>query len=237
MSTTARFRRLAGAACLVLGPVLLTLGFAILPWHPNDETELESLNSTAANLTATQVGDLLAFLGILAIIPATLVVMRAVGRRAPVLGLVGGILSIAGFVAGMLMIVNDQVVIALADKAALRPAAADALDSSPAWVINVVLIVFLAGMLIGGIVLGVALLRARVLPTWAAVSVIAAPLVSFAAHVVDRKAIDAVSGLMVVVAYGLLAQRVLVTDDAAWEAGEIAGAEAPRSRGMVGATS
>ena len=236
MSTTARFRRLAGAACLVLGPVLLTIGFAVLPWHPNDETELESLNSTATHLTATQLGDLLVFLGILAMVPATLAVMRAVARSAPVLGLVGGILSIAGFVSMMLAVVNDQVVIALADTAALRPAAADALDASPAWVINLVLVVFLGGMLIGGIVLGVALLRARVVPAWAAWAVIAAPFVSFAAHAVDRKAVDVVSGLMTVVAYALLAQRVLASDDAAWEAGEIAGAPAPRGA-MVGATS
>ena len=236
MSTTARFRRLAGAACLVLGPVLLTIGFAVLPWHPDGETELESLNSTAANLTATQLGDLLVFLGILAMVPATLAVMRAVGRRAPVLGLVGGILSIAGFVAMMIAVVNDQVVIALADTAALRPAAADALDSSPAWVLNVVLVVFLGGMLIGGIVLGVALLRSRVVPAWAAWAVIAAPFVSFAAHAVDRQAVDVASGLMTAVAYALLAQRVLATDDAAWEAGEVAGAPAPRGV-TVGATS
>lgn len=236
MSTTARFRRIAGAASLVLGPLLLTIGFAVLPWHPNDETELESLTTTASHLTATQIGDLLAFLGILLMVPATLAVMRAVDRRAPVLGLVGGVLSIAGFVAGMIAVVNDQVVIALADEADLRPAAAAALDSSPAWVLNVVLVVFLAGMMIGGIVLGVALLRAKVVPTWAAVAVLAAPLVSLAAHIVDVKAIDVVSGLMTTAAYALLAQRLLVTDDAAWDAGEVAGAPAVRS-GMVGATS
>ena len=237
MSSTARFRRLASAACLVLGPVLLFIAFAVLPWHPNDETEVESLNSIAANLTATQVGDLLAFLGILAMIPATLAVMRAVDRRAPVLGLVGGCLSIASLVAGMIIVINDQVIIALADTAELRPAAADALDSSPAWVINVVLTVFLIGLLIGGILLGVALLRSRVIPLWAAVAVIASPVVSIGAHVIDRKAIDAVSALMTVVAYAVLAQRISVTDDAAWQAGEVAGAAEPPSRSVVGATS
>lgn len=235
MSSIAHVRRLAAAACLVLGPVLLTIGFAVLPWHPNDETVLQSLDATAANLTATQVGDLLAFFGILLMVPATLAVMRAVGRGAPVLGLVGGALSIAGFVAGMITVVSDQFLIALADDAALRPAAAAALDASPAWVLNVVLVVFLAGMLIGGTVLGVALLRARILPTWAAVAVIAAPAVSFFAHVVDRKAVDVVSGLMVVTAYGLLARRVLFTGDMAWETGDLAGtSDAPGT--LVGAT-
>ena len=233
MSSTTRFRRLAGAACLVLGPVLLGIAFAVLPWQTNDDDTLDTLNLTGANITATQIGDLLAFAGILAMIPATLAIMRALGRRAPLLGLVGGTLSIGGLVGAMLLVVSDQITLGVADAPALRPAVADAVESSPAWVLNVVLVVFLAGLLIGGVVLGAGLLRARIVPAWAGVVVMLSPVVSLVAHMADRKAIDVVGSALVVIGYTAVAQRVLATDDASWEAGEIADA-APRAREMVG---
>jgi hypothetical protein len=236
MSPTARFRRLAGAACLVLGPVLLVIGFAILPWQASDGDALASLDLTGANITASQIADLLIFAGILALVPALLTFMRAVGGSAPVLGLVGGALSIAGTVAGMLLVVNDQIMIGLADRPALRPDAAAALDASPAWVIDVVLVVFLAGTFIGSIVLGAALLRSGILPAWAGVVLIASPAISIVAHIVDRQAIDVVGGILQVAVFALVAQRVVATDDATWAAGGLAGPARLRA-GVIGATS
>jgi hypothetical protein len=96
----------------------------------------------------------------------------------------------------------------------------------------VVLVVFLGGLLIGGVVLGAGLLRARIVPAWAGVAVILSPVVSLVAHMADRKAIDVVGSVLVVIGYAAVAQRVLATDDASWEAGEIAGA-APRVREVV----
>jgi uncharacterized membrane-anchored protein len=145
MSSTTRFRRLASAACLVLGPALLVAGFAVMPWRRSDATELESLNLMAADLPATQIAGLLIFAGALALIPALLAFMRALGRDAPVLGLVAGALLIAGAVAGMLVVVSDQIMIAFADQPALRPDAAAALAESPAWVLGIMLVVFLGG--------------------------------------------------------------------------------------------
>ncbi|MBJ7455221.1 MAG: hypothetical protein JHC74_04090 [Thermoleophilia bacterium] len=236
MSPTARFRRLAGAACLVLGPALVVVGFAILPWQTSDGDALDTLNLTGANITVTQIADLLIFAGFLLLIPALLAVMRAVGDRAPVLGLVGGTLSIAGAVAGMLLVVNDQIMIGLAHQTALRPDAAAALDASPAWVINVVLAVFLIGNFVGAVVLGAAFLRSRILPAWTGVVLIASPALSIAAHIADRRAIDVFSGLLQLAVFALLAQRVLATDDATWEAGGLAGPATLGGRAL-GATS
>ena len=227
MSSTTRFRRLAGAACLVLGPVLLTIAFAIMPWQTSDGTALDTLNLIGADVTTVQIADLLAFAGILVLIPALLTLMRALGGRAAVLGLVGGALSIAGAVGAMLVVVSDQMMIALADQTDLRPAAAAALDSSPAWALNVVLVVFLGGTFIGAIILGAGLLRSRIVPVWAGVALILAPVVSIAAHIVDRKAIDVVGSLLQLAAFTVVALRVAATDDAAWEKGELAGATRP----------
>ena len=235
MSQTVRFRRLAGAASLVIGPALLLVAFWVMPWQKSDGTALDSLDLLGANLTATQIADLLAFVGVLVLIPAILTMMHALRRGAPLLGLIGGSLSIAGYVSAMLVILSDQMMIGLAEKESLRSAAAAALDDSSAWVINVVLIVFLAGMFVGSVVLGAGLLRSRITPAWAGIALIVAPILSLAAHVVDRKAIDVVSSFVALAAFAAVAQRVMATDDAAWERGEIADRAATATSGVPSA--
>jgi hypothetical protein len=76
----------------------------------------------------------------------------------------------------------------------------------------------------------------RVLPACTGVALIAAPAISIASHIVERQAIDVASGLLQLVVFALLAQRVLATDDALWEAGGLAGPATLRG-GAVGATS
>lgn len=234
MSPTARSRRLAGAACLVLGPVLLAVASAVLPWQGGDDGPLEMLDLLGAHVTAVQAADLVAFAGLLAMIPATLAVMRAHGRDAPVPGLVGGGLSMAGVLAAMLGVVMDQIAIGLAEPVTLRPAAA-ALDPSPARNLNVVLVVFLGGILIGGVVLGAGVLRSRIVPVWAGIAVVASPVAGLVAHLAARKAIDVVGNLLFVAGYAAIARRVLATHDRVWEARAVSGAPAPRDE-MAGAT-
>ena len=223
MSQTVRFRRLAGAACLVIGPALTLIAFWVMPWQQSDGTTRDSLDLLGANLTATQTADLLAFAGILASIPAVLAIMHALRRGAPLLGLIGGSLAIAGYVSAMLVVLSDQMLVGLAERESVRPAAAAALDDSSAWVINVVLIVFLTGLFVGSVVLGAGLLRSRIVPAWAGVALIVSPVVGVVAHITDRKAIDVVGSVLGLVAFAAVARRVAATDDAAWERGEIAG--------------
>ena len=59
---TAPIRRLASAGCLVLAPALLLAATATLPWIGDGDAE-ETLATVAANTTATNLGDLLLFLG------------------------------------------------------------------------------------------------------------------------------------------------------------------------------
>ena len=88
--------------------------------------------------------------------------------------------------------------------------------------IVVVLAVFLIGTLIGTILLGVGLLRARVVPVWAAVALIAAPVVSFLAHAVaDIKAVDLVGTGLMLVGFGAVGSAVRSVSDQEWERGEI----------------
>lgn len=220
---TARFRRLASAASLIVAPALLALATAVLPWP--DEDTLTTLRRIADDVGATQAGDLLAFLGLLALVPATLALMRVLTPRAPVLGLIGGCLMVAGAVGGMLLVVSDQVSIAFAERPDLQAPAAAALDDSSAWVLYVVLVAFLGGMLLGSIVLGAGFLRARILSPWVGGALIVSPLMSWAAvSVADSRALDVASSIVLLVGLAPLARAVATTSDAAWERGEVDGA-------------
>lgn len=221
MTDKSRFRRLAGALCLVLGPALLLAASIVVPWT-GDAEPAEYLRITGENVTATQVGGLLALVAFLALIPATLAVMRVLGRRAPLLGLTGGALAVAGWACGMLWVVSDQIFIGLAERESVRDEAAAALDASSAWVIDVMFVLFLAGIVLGVILLGVGLWRARVVPRWAAAAVALGGLLGPVAHAADSKALDLVGTALLLVGLATVARLVWSLPDRDWERGEIA---------------
>ena len=69
----------------MLAPALILIASAMQPWLGDSDTA-ETLQITSEHMTAMRIGDLLAFVGILAFIPATLAIMRALRQRAPALG-------------------------------------------------------------------------------------------------------------------------------------------------------
>ena len=226
MGDTARFRRLASAACLVVGPALLLATTIVLPWQ-NDQDAAATLQLAGDETVATQIGDLLAFLGILAMIPATLAVMRVLRRRAPVLALVGGAISIAGWVSAMIIVVTDQINIGLADATGAREAIATALEGSSAWVLSIVLVGLLLGILVGPIVLGAGLMRARVVNVWAGAAVAASGVLTVAAFAGDLQALDILSSAAYLIGLVPVARLVGSVSDAEWDTGEIPSAEGP----------
>jgi len=226
MGDTARFRRLASAACLVVGPALLLATTIVLPWQ-NDQDAAATLQLAGDETVATQIGDLLAFLGILAMIPATLAVMRVLRRRAPVLALVGGAISIAGWVSAMIIVVTDQINIGLADATGAREEIAAALEGSSAWVLNVVVGGLLLGILVGPIVLGAGLMRARVVTTWAGAAVAASAVLTVAAFAGDLQALDILSSAVFLIGLLPVARLVGSVSDSEWDTGEIPSAAGP----------
>ncbi len=215
-----RFRRVASAASLVVGNVLLLGATIALPWINNQDTA-ETLALVEQNVAAFQIADLLAFLGILTIIPGLLAVMRVLRGGAPLLGLIGGSLAVAGYVGGMLLVITDQDKIGLAERTQARAEIVAAVDGSSAWVINLVLVVFLLGMLAGTILLGIGLLRSRVVPAWAGVALILGPALSVVAHAADVKALDVAGSAVLLIGFAVVARVVWMASDRDWERGEL----------------
>lgn len=163
--SAATIRHVGPALCLAAFPLLLLTAEALAPWHGAADSEAQTLARAASQAGATNLADLLSFLGILLAVPGFLVVMRLTRGRAPAASLAGGALAIAGYVAGMLQVVSDQYDVLLSPLAG-SSSVSDALTSSRAWALPIVLVVFLAGMLLGPVVLGVALWRSHAAPAW-----------------------------------------------------------------------
>jgi hypothetical protein len=134
--------------------------------------------------------------------------MRLTRTRAPLASLVGGTLAVSGAVAGMLQVVTDQYNVLLSPLAGTA-GVADAVQSSSARVMTVVLVVFLVGTLVGTILLGVALWRSHAAPAWTGLSFVLSSVAGFVSHSVDLKWLDVVGGALLALAALVVAGRVL----------------------------
>ncbi len=202
MDTTA-LRRRASVACTVIGPALLLAATATLPGIADADAE-EALATAAANVTATNLGDLLLFLGILLTIPAVLLAGRLLRDRAPRLALAGVVAGVAWLVGGMLTVVTDQVNVAVARSGIPHEELVQAFDGSTAWVLGVVLVVFLAGWLVASATRGAGVIRSRLAPAWAGWALVAAPVVSIAGNMAGTKAVDVAGAALALVGFAAL---------------------------------
>lgn len=228
MNRTARFRRGASAAALVLAPFLLLAAVAIVPLNTGD-TFAEMLRTYDADRGAIAFTGLLALAGALLMIPAVLAVMRAVSPDAPVLALVGGSLAIAGSAAMIGLIGFDAVMLEVSRAQSVREPLAAAMEDGDGWLMGAVFFTFLVGSVLGLLLLGVALVRTRVVTAWAGVAVAAALPVNVVGHAVDAKPVSLVALAMLVAGFTALAARVLATPDADWAAGVVAAPRPARS--------
>ncbi|PKW27987.1 hypothetical protein [Phycicoccus duodecadis] len=210
--SAATIRHVGPALCLAAFPLLLLTAEALAPWHGAADSEAQTLARAASQAGATNLADLLSFLGILLAVPGFLVVMRLTRGRAPAASLAGGALAIAGYVAGMLQVVSDQYDVLLSPLAG-SSSVSDALTSSRAWALPIVLVVFLAGMLLGPVVLGVALWRSHAAPAWTGPALAASSVAGLLSHVVDLKAVDLAGLALLALAALAVAGRALRAGD------------------------
>lgn len=209
-----RFRQTGSALCLACFPLLLLAATVIAPWHSADESESQSLAHAGDQAAAVNLADLLLFLGVLLAVPGLLAVMRLTRARAPLASLVGGTLAVSGAVAGMLQVVTDQYNVLLSPLAGTG-GVADAVQSSSARVMTVVLVVFLVGTLVGTFLLGVALWRSHAAPAWTGLSFVLSSVAGFVSHSVDLKWLDVVGGALLALAAIEVAGRVLRAEEPA----------------------
>ncbi|GAB3595700.1 hypothetical protein GCM10027446_21350 [Angustibacter peucedani] len=178
---TASSRRVGQALALFVAPwcfVAANAGHALMSRDGLDDTTPRgALEVSAAHPRADSWLTFAAMLGCLLLIPAALGAMNLVRVGAARLGLIGGVLTIAGYVCYFGMLFQGFATIALAEHGgatADHVAVLDLTVNQPFFI--AVALTFVLGNIVGTLLLGLALLRSRAVPRWAGLAVIAWPV-------------------------------------------------------------
>jgi hypothetical protein len=165
-----RIARVLLAACLIGGPLAGLVVRAAVP-ASSTASVARSVADYGRHTGATQL-LLIADGFLILLVPAALAATALAWRRAPVLSLLGGILSLFGWVAIVMLAAQDQL-FAETGRAVYAHDQATAIADhwSTANLVSIYLALFVAGHLFGTALLGAALWRARAIPRWAAACV------------------------------------------------------------------
>ena len=178
---TLRARRVGQGLALVVAPwafVIANTGGIVTSEPGLDETTPRgALLISAAHPVADKWFTFAAMVGCLLLVPAVLGAMSLVRVRAARVGLVGGVLMIAGYICYFALLFQGYATIALASHGGASSDNIEVQDLMQNQSIYIgVALTFVVGNLIGTFLLGLALLRARTVPRWAAVLVLVWPV-------------------------------------------------------------
>lgn len=178
---TMRTRRVCQGVALLVAPwafVVANTGDVLTSVPGQDDTTPRgALLIAAAHPIAEKWFTFAAMVGCLLLVPAALGAMSLVRVKAARLGLIGGALMIVGYICYFGLLFQGYATIALAQHGgagADNIAVQDRIMNQGFFV--VVALTFVVGNLIGTFVLGLALLRARVVPRWAALCILTWPV-------------------------------------------------------------
>jgi len=178
---TMRTRRVSQGLALVLAPwafVVANTGDVVASVPGQDDTTPRgAILIAAAHPTAEKWFTLAAMVGCLLLVPAVLGAMSLVRVESARLGLVGGVLMIAGYICYFGLLFQGYATIALAQHggATTDNVAVQDLTMNQGFFVAVAL-TFVVGNIIGTFLLGLALMRARVVPRWAALCILSWPV-------------------------------------------------------------
>jgi hypothetical protein len=213
---TRTFRRVAAAVLLPLGPLSVAILRGILPYFTAGSSE-DMLDHTAAALGRMDAVVWLGLVATLTLVPSALAAARLAQRRAPRLTLASVVLLVPAYLA--LPIVNNDLLVRAAATDADRTAALRILDSASSHGAALVAgVLFIAGHIIGAILLGTALWRSGAIPAWAGIALIVSqPLHLIFAVVVPNPILDASAWGLTALGLGVAALRVLRTANDDWD--------------------
>lgn len=206
LARTAKARRVGLAASLLAGPwfiVAANTGDSIMTLHGGDDlTPEHALALAAAHPTLDRWSSFAALLGSLLLVPASLGLMRLVRVGAARLGLVAGSLMVAAYVCYFALVFQGftpGAMVRSGGSAADNAATLQALLDEPLtlWVY----ILFAVGNIVGTFLMGLALLRARAVPRWAAYALISWPVL----HLIGAPWFEVVGAALQAIGMGVAA--------------------------------
>lgn len=214
----ANYRRTVGGACLVLAPVLFAAAELLGP---------EPSGSAAAQLAAFEqhrtglvTSALLQLLMAMVFVTGLFALLHKIRGRGVVWGHIGGALMMYGLVVTHAGLGGVNLVLAEMAKPGMnRAAMVQLLDSFQHEHANGALAIGHLVFVLGLILVGVALWRARLGPLWAALAVILFPVSDIALGMtgVDDLVAGIVSNAFSVIGFGAIGLRLLASSDASWD--------------------
>lgn len=193
--------RLLAAVAAVLAPVLFAAASLVIPYDTSDSTK-EIARTVAAHQGATELSAWFWMVGTLLFVPGLIAVGLLATARSPRLGLWGSMLFGTGMIAVGLTPSLDTVALGAFDKGVSQDAMVKVADGTMGLaVVNAPLFYFIAAHVIGAILLGVALLRGRVIPAWAAWLLILSMPLNVLAYISGVAPLVALSFLMPAIAF------------------------------------
>ena len=171
------FRRTVAGLCLIAGPLVVLIGGLVAKWEEND-TKAAYLQALAESPTRAQISAVLLFFGFVLVAVGIFGIIHLLRHRAVVLGHVAGVLAVWGWVTFPGLLISDFYDLSLAQWSN-RQEAISISDRAENYVGSAVMGVPVLFGMIGLLLLGVALWRARFAPVWVPAVLLFGWIISF----------------------------------------------------------
>ena len=205
-----RIRTLVSAGSLVASPLLLLTYWLTYPAYGEFGGDAIIREVDQAPVM-TAVSDVFIVLGAILAVPMSLSLMQVLQGAASRTALLGGALSVVGWIAVTALVMVDGVAIEIANQGPTDELVGmfeDLLTSPLVIALNVVASLHL----IGGVLLGIALIRSRIIPTWLAIGATLAVPVHLASNLADQLWLDSITWVVVAAAYALVIPSLFTHD-------------------------
>lgn len=211
-----RATRIFAALIVPLGPALVAVLRYVLPYQTNDEASA-AVRAVAADPDRQSLVVWLGFFAMLTLLPGVLFVARVARRNAPRLTAAALLLLVPGYTAFGLLVAGDAATWYGVTHDLPESAVIDLYNGSHPMIL-VSTGVFVVGHVLGTVLLGIALLRSRVVPPAAAwLVVIAQPLHFVAAIIVGSHTLDLVAWGANAVGFAAVSFAILKMSNDEWE--------------------
>jgi hypothetical protein len=207
--------RWAGAITLVVAPLSITLG-TFVPSYGEESPVADQLAAVAGSPGSMATTNLLGIVQLL-IVPAMFFVALLARRGSPRLSLIGGGISLLAWLAGMVAFGAYGLALEAAAAAPDRASAAAVMEGLGAGTAyNILVLSFVAGHIIGMLLLGIGLWRSQVAPAWVGLSVAFLPVLHVGARMLGPIA-DGIIWALLTVAMSYLALILVRMRDDDWD--------------------
>ena len=216
-----RWRVAAGVVCLLLAPVGQLAQFLVSPMSQTD-TPAGQVAAAAAHLPAMRLA-LVLDLPILLVLPAGLYVGFVAGAGRSRLAAAGTAVTFATALSAGYLLAQDVVVY----EAARQPDRGASVGLVAAYegnnVVSALVVAYLIGHLVGFVLLGVALVRSRTVPVWAAIALCVWPIAEMAGEASGAVVVAASGFTLLVIAFGTCAVALVRAGRSSEVPGQVSG--------------